>query len=383
MNPLAMLLKGLALGGETGVEWPVVPSAPVLKNWGLLYDRQAPKGSTTAIQILTTKWWLDYLYPTDVITITGDRPVTWLYWNQSAQTLYVNGSVSDAPIGATTRVTLTSTDSHGSSNATIGITIVDATMYNKRPILTAGLSGFVSASAEDPSHVGDTVVTVTANKTVTQWDIVSGNPTVDGVSGFTINSAGVVSVANPALFIDDPFILNDTYVLTVRAIDTNGIYGFVDVEVPVSGGRINLVGFRYIKFLANDTTWNTTWGLYRWNQPDIGLYTGRDLTGTRLIPVAAYASSTYDSDHVAAYAFDSTDATSWATVGNPTTPEYVVADLGMPIIIRSIRFYPDTTSTMFPKSMKILVSNNNVDWTLLTTVNLPSGDTYPKALNIQ
>lgn len=385
MTPIALLLKSLASGELPEVEFPPYPSAPQLVNWKLLYDRQAPRAISTKIELPTATYWRDYLYPLDVIAITADRPVNWVSWSQSAAKLSVYGGLSDAVIGASTIVPFYATNSHGVGTASIRVTIVDGTLYNNRPILTAGLAVPVSNSPTPPnaSVTGDEVVQVTANKTVTDWQIVSGNPTVDGVKGFTINSSGFITVDNPALFVNDPYIINSSYELTVRATDTYGIYGFVDVPVSVSDIRVQYASARYCRFRATDTSYYQTFGAYHWNQSEISLYASIDGSGKRVIPVNAVASSMFSDAYAGTAAFDGNNETLWATAWYQTVPQFVTADLGSPMLIRSIRFSIDINRA-YPRSFAVDLSNDGVTFFTVKIVTLSETEVLlPKIIRIQ
>ena len=383
MTPIALLLLKNLASGE--VEFPPYPSAPQLVNWKLLYDRQFPRGTTTRIELLTATYWRDYLYPLDVIAITADRPVNWVIWFQDSTKLAVYGNLSEAVIGASTIVPFYATNSHGVGTASIGVTIVDGTLYNNRPILIAGLAAPVSNSPTPPnaSVTGDEVAQVTANKTVTDWQIVSGNPTVDGVKGFTINSSGFITVDNPALFVNDPYIINSSYELTVRATDTYGIYGFVDVPVSVSDIRVQYASARYYRFRATDTTYNQIYGAYHWNQAEIGLYASIDGSGERVIPVNAVASTMYSGAYAGTAAFDGNNGTFWSTAWHQTVPQFVTADLGSPKLIRSIRFINTDPERVYPRSFAVDLSNDGVTFFTVKIVTLSETEVFPKIIQLR
>lgn len=138
---------------------------------------------------------------------------------------------------------------------------------------------------------------------------------------------------------------------------------------------------RYYRFRATGTTYNKAWGAYQWNQPEIGLYASIDGSGERVIPVNAVASSMYNGANAGTAAFDGNNETFWSTTWNQAVPQFVTADLGSPMLIRSIRLI--NTDHVYPRSFVVDLSNDGVTFVTVKTVTLSATEVFPKIIQIQ
>jgi hypothetical protein len=125
---------------------------------------------------------------------------------------------------------------------------------------------------------------------------------------------------------------------------------------------------RYWRLSAIDITWNNINGDKYWDCYEIKLFQSPDLSGIRLMPVAASASSVFPPQGAATYsainAFDGNSGTRWASEIDAQEFQWISAEFATDVSLNSlsIETYATTVGATIPKKIRIECSDTGDDW---------------------
>lgn len=118
----------------------------------------------------------------------------------------------------------------------VGPSVYEITVMDKDAPQILELIGFSQRTDSAGTVVGQFLATPALSKTITSWEILSGNPRLQGSAtpAFAIDSQGRITVANP-----DALPLSDyQFKLAVRATDNTGASNISSATITVGGRQI-------------------------------------------------------------------------------------------------------------------------------------------------
>lgn len=333
-----------AVGGTVVMRWDV-GTADADPGVGAVRGNHATPASMTALHVSTTD--------ADGVTVAA----LLASWDDS--TSASKGALRLSVVGDRTK--RTDFRVSGAVVPHTGYVTIPVTFIGSSAVLVAGTGvvlGFVASGDAGASGAPGATYTLPPAAVGTLGGVkvgaglaVAGDGTLSApATGITVQQAGVT-------------VLTGATVLNIaQGATVSNVGGVATVAIDL------LRSARYWRLRGTAASYNTSNGTYYFDVAEIEFHGTSAASGTKLAVSAAAISST--SGAAATNAFDGSTGTGVASSpGSSGSPQWISADFGSVVSVRSMKIYAQgSANAYFPSQAVIEYSSDNTNWTALATV---------------